>query len=330
MLLRLLVQDLKEHEIMEAITLKKSPVVFDKETHTYTLNGQELKGVTPIISWLFPETYAGIPAGIMQASAEYGSMIHSACQLYDLIGIAEHDAVKAYQKLKEQHGLETIANEYLVSDEMSIASSIDVVCRENGNTGDALIDIKTTSKVHDVNLAVQLSIYAWLYEWQTGREVGNLYCLWLPKPRYGSPALFPIQRVSKEICKQIVIAYVTGCSNNYSRQLLQDAGLVLTGLQVKGEEIPAQYQDVVEEVISIEEQLKAMKEREKALKDGLLELMRSAGVKKWESDNLTLTYVAPTTRKALDSTKLKREYPDVYNACIKESNVSDSIKITTN
>lgn len=315
---------------MKQIELKKSPVVFDKEHHTYTYNGMTLQGVTPIIHWLFPETYAGIPKSIMQAAAEYGSMIHSACQLSDLTGITEHDSVKVYQDIKKQHGLTTIANEYLVSDEYSIASSIDVVCSEDGSEGDALIDIKTTSKIHDAHLAVQLSIYAWLYEWQTGRKVCNLYCMWLPKPRYGSPALSPIQRIDKNICQQVVIEFVCGKSNAKSRKMLQEAGVVITGLQVKGEELPVQYQDVVDEVISIEEQLKAMKEREKALKDGLLELMRDAGVKKWQSDSLTLTYVAPTTRKSLDSTKLKKDYPEIYAECMKESNVSDSIKITIN
>ena len=313
--------------------LPKCDVIFDKETHEYHKQGMKLSGVTPIVSWLFPETYAGIPDYVMTAAAEYGSMIHSACQMSDVVGIAEHESVKAYQSLKKRMGLTTIANEYLVSDGVAIASSIDVVCEQENIEGDALADIKTTSRVHRHHLAVQLSIYAWLYEWQTGRKVGNLYCIWLPKERYGQPDIIPVQRLAAEVCQFIVKEYFTaGNTNEKARQALVDAGLDITESvpQVAAEQIPAQYGDVVDEVIRIETELASLKEREKTLKDGLLQLMRENGVKKWTADGLTLTYVAETTRKAVDSTKLKKEYPEVYEACMRESKVSDSIKISIN
>lgn len=309
--------------------LKQSKVVFNAKEHTYMLGTKELKGVTPIVHWLYPETYANIPESIMMQAAEYGSMIHSAIQMSDVVGITEHESVKAYQRLKKEHGLTTIANEFLVSDEETIASSIDVVCTEDGAKGDALIDVKTTSKVLHHHLAVQLSIYAFLYERQTGRRVGNLYCMWLPKERYGNPALIPVKRIPNLPTSLIIKDYLEGKDNTASREFLQENGYSVD-IENTSEELPAQYADVVDEIIAIEEQLKAMKERDKALKEGMLELMRSAGVKKWQSDRLTMTYVAETTRKAVDSTKLKKEFPDVYAACMKESKVSDSIKITIN
>ena len=316
---------------MENIELKKSSVKFDRENHTYELNGKQLQGVTPIVAWLFPETYAGIPQSVMMSAASYGSMVHSACHMADVVGIAEHDSVKAYLQLKERAGLVTIANEFLVSDEKDIASSIDVVCHEQKANLDALIDIKTTSKVHHNHLSVQLSIYAWLYEEQTGRKVGNLYCIWLPKPRYGVPDIIPVRRLSYATCQYIVSSYIAGADNTKCRMMLQDEGLVFDNAPaLTSEQIPTQYSDVIDEVINIEEQLSSLKEREKALKDGLLQLMREHGVKKWTSDNLILTYIGETTRKAVDSTKLKSNFPEVYNQCIKESKVSDSIKITIN
>lgn len=314
------------------IKLPKSSVEFESESHTYTKDGKELHGVTPIVHWLFPETYAGIPQFVMDAAADYGHMIHSACQMSDVVGIAEHESVIAYQELKKQYGLTTIANEYLVSDEVAVASSIDVVCEEQDVDGDALIDIKTTSKVHDNHLSVQLSIYAWLYGWQTGRKVGNLYCVWLPKKRYGEPAIIPVKRVPADVCQFIVKQYFSGVTNEAAREKLAECGIFGDAElpQLVTEHIPVQYSDVVDEVISIETELKSLKEREKILKDGLLALMRENGVKKWEGDGLTMTYIAESTRKAVDSTKLKKDYPEVYAACMKESKVSDSIKITIN
>lgn len=309
--------------------LKESKVVFNKKDHTYTLNGITLQGVTPIVHWLFPETYADIPESVMMQAAEYGTMIHSACQMSDVVGITEHESVKAYQDLKKAHGLITIANEYLVSDNKNIASSIDVVCSEEGQEGDALIDIKTTSRVLQHHLSVQLSIYAWLYAVQTKRKVGNLYCMWLPKERYGKPALIPVKRISELYCVLIVLDYIEGKENTQARKLLEKIGIT-NEVATTDETIPAEYSDVVNEVVEIEEQMLVMKERYKVLKDGLLHLMKQNGVKKWTSDKLTMTYVAETTRKAVDSTKLKKEYPDVYEACMKESKVSDSIKLTIN
>lgn len=314
------------------VELKKSAVVFDRASHTYMKDGQELHGVTPIVHWLFPETYAGIPQFVMDAAADYGHMIHSACQMSDVVGITEHESVVAYQELKKQYGLTTIANEYLVSDEKNIASSIDVVCSEDGKDGDALIDIKTTSRVHDNHLSVQLSIYAWLYELQAKRWVDNLYCCWLPKKRYGQPAMIPVKRIPVVVCEFIVSQYLAGKTNEAARKMLADIGFNVDAElpQLVTEQIPVQYSDVVDEVISIETELKSLKEREKTLKDGLLALMRENGVKKWQGDGLTLTYVGETTRKAVDSTKLKKDYPEVYEACMKESKVSDSIKISIN
>lgn len=308
--------------------LKQTKVVFDKASHTYHLGKKELQGVTPIVSWLFPETYAGIPQSVMDASKEYGAMIHSACQLSDMMGIGEHESVKAYQQIKHDAGLTTIANEFLVSDEKSIASSIDVVCTEAGQEHDALIDIKTTSKVLHNHLAVQLSIYAYLYEAQTGHTVGNLYCIWLPKERYGQPALIPVQRIDAKTCKKVVSEFIKGNDNEKALQMLYDAGLKAELMQ--SDTLPAKYQQVVDEVIQLQEQLKAIKERDKTLRDGLLQLMRESGAKKWQSDKLTITYVAESKRQSIDSTKLKKYFPDVYAECLKESNVSDSIKITIN
>ena len=48
--------------------LRESKVIFDPEKHEYTLNGRQLSGVTPIVAWLFPETYKGIPQQVLEGS----------------------------------------------------------------------------------------------------------------------------------------------------------------------------------------------------------------------------------------------------------------------
>jgi len=61
--------------------LKKSAVVFDPTAHTYTLGDKRLGGVTAIVKWLFPDTYKDIPAHILNAAAEHGSLVHAKCRL---------------------------------------------------------------------------------------------------------------------------------------------------------------------------------------------------------------------------------------------------------
>ena len=75
-------------------SLYESPVVFNPEHHTYDLNGHQLSGVTPIIAWLFPDTYKGIPQSVLDNAANYGKMIHSKCELFDSLGIIPTDDFK--------------------------------------------------------------------------------------------------------------------------------------------------------------------------------------------------------------------------------------------
>ena len=90
--------------------LKESPVVFNQEHHTYDLNGHELSGVTPIIAWLFPDTYKGIPQSVLDAAADYGTLIHEKCELLDSMGIVDKDCnqVKQYANLIANAGLTVV------------------------------------------------------------------------------------------------------------------------------------------------------------------------------------------------------------------------------
>ena len=146
--------------------LKQSAVVFNNHEHTYRLGDKVLKGVTPIVKWMYPETYTDIPQSVLMKAAEYGSLIHAKCEMADRVGFADPDceAVLQYEKLKEQYRLKVFDNEYLVNLDDKVASSIDVVCYDEENDVWPLGDIKTTSKIHVANVTLQLSIYAYLFE----------------------------------------------------------------------------------------------------------------------------------------------------------------------
>lgn len=300
--------------------LVESPVLFNPEQHSYHLNGQELSGVTPIVGWLFPETYKGIPQSVLSMAADYGSMVHSKCELADSMDIVDSDIVKQYRALIEAEGLEVMCSEYLVSDEHRVASAIDKVFAD-----DSLGDIKTTSKVHMLNVTVQLSIYAYLYERQTGRKVNNLYLIWLPKPHYGEPMLRALKRIPSEWCEAAINRYVMGQSNEESIAELSAMGFVeKTPKKIEGA-IPENVMPLVDELMVIKKQLDVLSDREKELRSLLLAAMNDAGEDKWSNDLIQFSRRAESERVSIDTKALQANEPSIYESYKKVTKVAASL-----
>lgn len=298
----------------------ESPVVFEPEHHTYTLNGHQLSGVTAIVKWLFPDTYTGIPESVLNHAAYYGTLVHSKCELADSLGIATEPIVQEYQRIIKEAGLQVVLSEYLVSDEKDIASSIDKVFKD-----DSLGDIKTTSKVHEANVTVQLSIYAYLYELQTGRKANKLYLIWLPKPQYGKPMVKELPRIPTVVCKHIISVYVAGGKPS---DILVDIDHFLphdnTHKRINGE-IPDGVHTVVEELMMVKEQLDTLSEREKELKKQLLEAMQGVGEDTWANDLIQITRKAAYERESIDTKALKANEPSIYENYKKVTKVAESL-----
>lgn len=183
--------------------LKKSRVVFDEIAHTYFLDGMELSGITPILHrQLFPDKYGDIAPEVLGRAAEYGKGIHELIEICDTIDPDNQDDVyRSYRGLLSSVGLDRLDNEYLVSDNVRFASSIDLVCSDF-----SLCDFKCTAKFDADYLSWQLSIYAYLFELQNGFPSGRLFGIWLPKPRYGKPKIVELPKI-----KAVEIAKLLDC-----------------------------------------------------------------------------------------------------------------------
>ena len=308
-------------------SLYESPVVFNPEHHTYDLNGQQLSGVTPIIAWLFPDTYKGIPQSVLDNAANYGKLIHSKCELYDSMGIIPDDDFKAvvadYKRIIEAAGLRPLVSEYLVSDEHRIASAIDKVFDD-----DSLGDIKTTSKVHGLNVQLQLSIYAWLYERQNPeRKVKHLYLIWLPKPQYGNAEVRELDRIPATVCEEIVNIWAAGGDPLNAIAILTGCGCKLEAKEkerVEGE-VPDEVQPLVDELLLIKKQLDILDTREKQIRKALLDTMTLSGEDKWSSDLITISRRAESTRETIDTKALQKAEPEVYEKFKKVTKVAASL-----
>lgn len=292
------------------ITLNKSQVVFSELDHTYTLDGKSLSGVTSILNrQLFADKYSGISDEVLNKAAEYGKGIHESIELYDSLGIGEdEDAVKAYIKLCQKEGLTRLDNEYLISDNDYVASSIDVVFDDC-----SLADIKTTSHLDEEYVSWQLSIYAYLFEKQNpDLQANRLLAIWIPKARYGKPKVVEVPR--KPVSEVVRLIEADKAGQQYVPSVASSTEITIAN-------------DVVQEVIRIERELKELKDKQTELREGLLKQMQDHNIKSFKTDGLSLTRKLATTKTSLDSKMLQEKYPEIYNECLKTSEVKESLLI---
>jgi len=307
-------------------TLKMSEVVFEKENHTYKLYGNLLKGVTPIVKWMFPETYSMVPDDVLKRAADYGSLIHSKLELYDSVGINDEEcgSLQDYIALKEKYGIKVALSEYLVDDGQNIASSIDKVMEPDSDGLWDIGDVKTTSVIHVNNVRLQLSIYAYLFELDNPSEkVGRLWLFWLPKPQYGVADFMELERIPSEVCKRIIAAYLNGEDSCQFSDLWNIGEVKQEGAV---EELPDRLMDIETEIYDLltkEKEIAARKEELKAMMKADLE---SSGVRGWKSEHLSIMKKAGGVRQSVDSKKLKESYPEAYLDCLKSTNFKESVE----
>lgn len=76
-----------------------------------------------------------------------------------------------------------------------------------------------------------------------------------------------------------------------------------------------------------ERQVKAIKAKEEELKQKILEEMESKGIVSIKSPELTISYVAPTTRETFDSKSFRKDHPDLYDEYVNISMVKASVRM---
>lgn len=87
--------------------------------------------------------------------------------------------------------------------------------------------------------------------------------------------------------------------------------------------------EVSQKIVEFERQIKLIKEAEDALKEMIKAEMEARGILKVEDETngMTISYVAPTSRETFDSKKFKADNPDMYDEYVKFTPVKSSIRI---
>ena len=85
--------------------------------------------------------------------------------------------------------------------------------------------------------------------------------------------------------------------------------------------------DAINTIVEIEKQIKDLKSLQDSYKENLLKEMEENNVLKIDTEELSISYVAPSTRETLDSKKLKEDLPDIYDLYVKFTDVKSSLRI---
>lgn len=123
----------------------------------------------------------------------------------------------------------------------------------------------------------------------------------------------------KNTCKEACSLNPSDCEDSAIDEVSEETGLQLFQ---QGEAT------VINRIENILKAKKQLDEEEKKLKEKLKEAMEFYGVKKFESDHLTITYVAETTTTTIDTSKLKKKYPEIAKECSRETKKSAYVRVS--
>lgn len=309
---------------MKENNLIKSPVVFNEEQHTYTLGDKQLSGITSIIKkYLFPNMYAAVSQAVLNRAAERGTRIHNLIQLWTMGILTQEDIAELQPFLDAFHAAELDGweSEYLVSDNESVASSIDLVCLDkNGNI--ILCDIKTTAVLHIEYLQWQLSIYAYLFEHQNPElKVNNLKAIHI---RDGKCNIVDITRLEDNQIEDLLAAYRNGAESfvNPLHQLPDGIDALLN-----------EYAENESTMGFIKMVLDEYDKRKKELQAAIVDKLKSQKMSSIETPVANVTIGKDSTTKKFDfkafvESDLYKQSPAQYDAFVKESTTAGRVTIT--
>lgn len=88
--------------------------------------------------------------------------------------------------------------------------------------------------------------------------------------------------------------------------------------------------DLIEEIKNFEALRIQMEIKQKELKESLLEAMKKYNITNWQTEDgsIKAVYRSASTRKTIDSARLKKELPDVAEEYSKVSDVKESVSLT--
>ena len=283
-------------------------LVFDPQTHTYTLDGKDLISVTQLMEkhGLSPN-YNGVDEDTLKASAERGTLIHKEIENYIKKGeVGFTDECAEFVTYVRENNIAIKGSEVTFHNDI-VAGTCDLVI--NSEKGYLIVaDIKTTSTLHKESVAWQLSLYAYLSGNKTMNH-GQAFHFSKDGLKVVDIELKPVEEVEKLLeCER--------------KGEIYHQELVIEGFEL------AKFYEAEQIIVKAKEEQKRAEETQKEVYEAILKAMEEQGVKTYETDTMKITYVAPVKRVTLDTARLKKENPLMAKAYEKETETKASLRIT--
>lgn len=288
-------------------------VRFIEDGHKYILTddqGQEIE-LTSVTTLLkrhgLSADYSNVSEEVLNAKAERGTVIHEELEEYinhKKIGFTNE--LESFISLCKTKNILPSKSEFMVWNK-EIAGTVDVAGIIDGCT--FIGDFKTTSTLHRESVAWQLSLYAYLMN----ESFDKYLCFHFQQD--GSCRVVEIQPIAKEEIEELL-----RCEREcelYQKKTLE--------LDIASCEKLVAIQN---ELKSIGDRKKELEQQEAEFKEILIKKMEESGIKQIDNNYFKITYIAPTNRETVDTTRLKKELPDIASEYTKNTLVKASVRIT--
>lgn len=306
-------------------------ITFEEKGHIYSVNGEIASiSVTELLAkhGLAPN-YSGTSKAKLKESAEIGKSVHK--DLESVLNIAhyepkteqgKHFAEWARENLDCGVGEQQLGYEH---EGLIIAGTADVMAIGKDKSTLIIGDHKNTAKFHREYVSWQVSLLDYFAR-KLGKEKINgkilnwkgaskFYCFHY-EPKTGEMKVYELDKIP-----DVEIERLIDCE--YHNKLYQREKLVIDP------ELQKQYLAAEENFIALEKGAKKLQKKRDELREQILQLFEQQNVYSWESPDkrVLVSYVRENDRITVDSTKLKKKYPLVYNECQKVTHIKSQLRV---
>ena len=288
-------------------------IKFEGTLRKYTVDGKEVISVTQLLQkHKITPSYDAVDKEMLRMASERGTLIHE--EVENWIKNNETGFTEEFERIcdfliERADGNTKILSEQMVANDI-VAGRFDLLYLDDKKRL-VLTDIKTGNSKHLYGWTWQLSLYKYLYEKMYDKKIESLQIFWVN----GDLTVIPCEYVGDDKIENLLNAEREG-------RLISDVDLGVS------EEELEELEELMQEIKVKKEELKVLEDKVGKIQDILYDTMGKEGVKTVDRGKLKITYVAPSTRVSVDSKKLQKEEPEIYNKYVKTTTVAGSIKIT--
>ena len=302
--------------------IENTEVFFESQSHSYTRSdGELILGLTSLMAkHNLGADYSGIPEATLLKAAEKGTKVHAYLQAFDEGELVPtSDLLDDYRAQNFKH----LRSEFLVSDNEIVATFIDKVYQAGEKEVD-LADVKTTQKVHRRALSWQLGVGKYLFELQNpGIKVRKTFCIWADKEGMTLKGIIPIEPVSTEEVEALLDAERNGLIY-IDENAVPDASLVLEEDELQT------YIARAEQIAELKIKIKEIEDAMKFCDDRMLAYMADNNLDEMAAPGGVFKRKKAYTRTTVDSARLQKLFPAVYEKVAKATEVAASLSFKPN